>query len=287
MTKTASLILALLVLASLFAGPPGVAAAPVEFSAAGANAAAIQGTVDAFRLTLGDPNNGNAPGPLFTGRREINWDGGGTAVTPAGTPFNGFLNIRGAQFVTPGSGFVQAPPTGPVGGLDTQFSNPAYATAFQPFSLPRLFSPIGSNITDVFFFIPGTNGGVPATVSGFGAVFSDVDIADVTSIQYFDAFGASLGTFFVPEAPGTATLSFLGVVFDAGESVFRVRITTGTTALGANVNDNLAAAALVDVATLDDFLYKEPRAVPEPATALLLTVGVIAVAFGRGRRGGR
>src|SRR5688572_19604810 len=55
--------------------------------------ASIQPTVDAFRAALGDPNHANAPGPLFGGRREINWDGGGSATaSPAGTPFTGFQN---------------------------------------------------------------------------------------------------------------------------------------------------------------------------------------------------
>jgi hypothetical protein len=41
-----------------------------------------------------------------------------------------------------------------------------------------LFTPVGSNITDALFFVPGTNGAVPATVTGFGAVFTDVDQPD-------------------------------------------------------------------------------------------------------------
>src|SRR5438874_1674367 len=54
-------------------------AAPIPFNVGGSNlTSSIQGTVDAFRAALGDPNNGNAPGPLFSGRREINW----TAATP-------------------------------------------------------------------------------------------------------------------------------------------------------------------------------------------------------------
>src|SRR5262249_14161507 len=118
------------------------AAAPVVFSASGPNAASIQGSVDAFRAALGNPNNANNPGPLSSGRREINWDGGGPAVPPAGTPFTAFQNIRGATFTTPGTGFVQAPPTAPpTGGLDTFFNNPNYATAFAAFSAPRLFAP--------------------------------------------------------------------------------------------------------------------------------------------------
>ena len=60
----------------------------VAYSAAGINTAAIQPVVDAFRNAVGSPNNGNSPGPIFSGRREINWDGGGsTATTPAATPF--------------------------------------------------------------------------------------------------------------------------------------------------------------------------------------------------------
>ena len=42
--------------------------------------ASIQDTVNSFRAALGDPNNGNAAGTVG-GRREINWDGGGSATT--------------------------------------------------------------------------------------------------------------------------------------------------------------------------------------------------------------
>src|SRR2546427_11398076 len=58
---------------------------PTVFQAAGPTAASIQSTVDAFRAALGNPNNGNAPGPLASGRREIHWDGG-VAKTTTGTP---------------------------------------------------------------------------------------------------------------------------------------------------------------------------------------------------------
>ena len=93
---------------------------PAVFQAAGPTADSIQGTVDEFRAALGNPNNGNATGPLPTGRREINWDGGGnnnTTTAPV-TPFNVFLNTRGGQFTTRGIGLSQAPPSGgPQGGL--------------------------------------------------------------------------------------------------------------------------------------------------------------------------
>src|SRR5262245_10890070 len=96
----------LLLTASLLWAP--AAFAITIFSATGDSPADILGEVNDFRAALGNPNNGNAPGPLGSGRREINWDGGGsTATAPAATPFNGFQNTRGAQFFTPGTGFLQ------------------------------------------------------------------------------------------------------------------------------------------------------------------------------------
>ena len=76
--------------------------------------------MDQFRAALGGANNLNAPGPIAGGRREINWDGGGSSATAlAPTPFTGFLTNRGALFSTDGEGFVQAP----LGGLVTTFGN--------------------------------------------------------------------------------------------------------------------------------------------------------------------
>ena len=139
---------------------------PAVFQAAGPTSAAIQSTVDAYRAALGDPNNGNNPGPLASGRREINWDGGGgnfTTTAPV-TPFNVFLNTRGSQFTTPGTGLSQAPPVAdPVldpPGLAGLFNNPTYGDIFSTFSPERLFTPVGSNITEGLFFVPGTNGTV-------------------------------------------------------------------------------------------------------------------------------
>jgi hypothetical protein len=252
--------------------PSRASAGPVVFSAAGANPAAIQGTVDSFRAALGNPDNGNAAGPIAGGRREINWDGGGsTATTAPVTPFTTFTVTRGATFTTPGTGLSQAPPTGGAqGGLTTLFNNATYGTIFVPFSNPRLFVPVGSNITVGTFTLPG-NPNVQATVSAFGAVFEDVDLANTTTISFFALNGSSLGTFNVPPADGG--LSFLGVQFNAGERIARVQITTGNSALGPNDGGG------IDVVAMDDFIFAEPQAVvPEPSS---LTLGVIvAVALG-------
>jgi len=257
-----------------------VEAAPILFSAAGVGPASIQTTVDAFRAAVGNPNNANDPGAL-SGRREINWDGGGTANTPGGTPFNGFQNNRGALFTTEGlgTGFTQSP-TG-AGGLNQVFNNPTYVDLFTPFSTARVFTPVNSNITDVTFFVPGTNGAVAATVTAFGAVFADVDLPNSTSIQYFDANGVSLGIFNVPNVVGASqTLSFLGVFFNAGEQVSRVRITTGNNILSTANTDTASS----DLVVMDDFIYSEPQAVPESSAIILLGAGLIALGFGVVRR---
>jgi hypothetical protein len=247
---------------------------PVVFQAAGPSAAAIQSSVDAFRAVLGDPNNGNAAGPLTSGRREINWDGGSTTNQTTGVaanPFDGFLITRGALFTTPdGTGFVQAPPAAdpvefPPGGLAGLFNNPTYGTIFRPFSPLRLFSAIGSNITETRFFVPG-GGNIAATTTGFGAVFTDVDRPDgsgpgckrrgsreaSTQIEYFGADGELLFSSFVPSSPGDGSLSFFGIMFrDA--TIAQVRITSGNVAPGPDDD------AKRDVVMMDDFIYGEPQ----------------------------
>lgn len=258
----------------VMAGLP-VSAGAISFEAAGPDAASIQATVDAFRAALGNPNNGNAAGPLFTGRREINWDGGGAATTISPTPFNGFQNIRGALLSTPGTGFVQAPPSGLAS--DPTFGNPTYA-GFDVFSSPRLFSPIGSTLTNVTFSVPGTNGGIPATVSGFGAVFSDVDTPAGASLNFLNASGASLGTFFVPTANNG--LSFFGALFP-GELVSQIQIISGNVPLGPS------ESGAIDIIVMDDFLYSEPAAVPEPTTLLLLGTTMAGLGLARWRRRGQ
>jgi hypothetical protein len=241
---------------------------PIVFQAAGPTAESIQSSVDAFRTALGEPNNGNAPGPLDKGRREINWDGGGAddTTTDPVTPFNVFLNIRGAQFITEGTGLSQAPPSGgPQDGMAGLFSNPTYGDIFSTFSPLRLFTPVGSNITEAWFFVPGTEGKDAATVRGFGAVFTDVDQPDgsksdqqydnhaaSTLIEYFSADGEILFSSFVPASPGDGSLSFFGIVFDDAR-IARVRITSGNVAPGPDDDK------MYDIVMMDDFIYGEPQ----------------------------
>ncbi len=258
-------------------------AAPVIRSVGGDNtAASIAATVAAFQGDLGDPLNGGTPGPLATGRRQINWDAAPVPFDMPGDFFNGPAApfARGVVFTTgAGSEFRVSND-----GVDNRFDtfNPSYATAFSPFSTERLFTPLGTNVMEVKFFVPGSP--TPATVSGFGAVFTDVDLADSTMIEFFGTDDSLLYSGFV--SAGTVSdgsLSFLGVSFTQ-ERLASVRITVGNTLLGAD--DDPANG--FDVVVMDDFLYSEPQAnVPEPLTASLCTLGMAGLLTHTRRRSNR
>src|SRR5262245_32178925 len=249
---------------------PVVAQGQVIFSGSGSNPAGIQAVVDAFRASLGTLNP-NVAGSFGSGRREINWDGVPDMLSAPNLMPANFFNVnspRGVVFSTPGTGF-ETSASAAVGSVRFDNINPTYSAQFQTFSPQRLFTSLGSTITDVNFFVPGST--TASFTSGFGAVFDDVDLSNVTSIQFFDTLGLSLGTFFAPVANNG--LSFLGVQFNAGEQIGRVRITSGNTPVGPN------DSAGVDEVVMDDFIYAEPAAVPEPVTSLLVGVGLLAITF--------
>ena len=227
---------------------------------------------DAFRADLGGGLVAGANGSFGGVRREINWDGVPDAfAAPNNLPAN-FFNVnspRGVVFSTPGTGFqVSANP----GVFIPLFGNidPTYPVTFTAFSPQRIFTALDSNIVDVNFFVPGTN--LAASVRGFGAIFTDVDLPNATSIEFFGPGNVSLGTFFAPPVVGNQTVSFLGVDYVA-PIVTRVRITNGNTALAAGRPD--LGGNPFDVVAMDDFLYGEPfRArVPEPASWAMMIAG--------------
>jgi hypothetical protein len=181
--------------------------------------------------------------------------------------FNAGATTRGLVSTSSGTFEISGQPLPEFGDI-----NATYPAIFQTFSAPRLFSPLGTNVMDANFFVAGTS--TPASVFGFGAVFTDVDLPNTSSLEFFNLANVSLGTFFVPTFNNG--LSFLGVTFT--DAIGRVRITTGNTALGPN------DGGATDVVALDDFIYSEPQAaVPEPASLTLLATGVVTI-LARARR---
>ena len=242
----------------------------ISFEAAGANAAAITPTRDVFRAAVGGGAVAGANGSFGGLRREINWDGVPDGFSdPNLLPAN-FFNAnspRGAVFSTPGTGFLVS---ANAGVAVTLFG---FSTDFQTFSPQKLFTAVNSNVTDVNFFLPGTN--VAATTSAFGLIFVDAEVAGATHIEFFDEHNQSI---FTRDAlvGGNQELSFLGVVADAGERISRVRIISG---LNTIVSNGVLGNRIDDVVVMDDFLYAEPLAasVPEPATVVLSGLGLALI----------
>lgn len=248
-------------------------AAPIIFNDSDAD---ISDTVAAFQLALGNPNNGNAAGPFGDGRRQINWDAG---IVPFDMPADFFNNpafppTRGAVFSNSNNNEFRVSND----GIDNEFDsfNPDNPNQFDTFSAPRLFAPIGTNVFDVNFFVPASN--TPATVNGFGAIFSDVDLADSTIVELFDVNDQLISSNAVEANPNG--LSFFGITFDdLIPPIFRVSITAGTTDIGSGLADDPLNG--IDLVVLDDLLYGEPQAVSEPGALALLSAGLLAFGWRR------
>jgi len=240
-------------------------AAPVVRQAGGANAAAIQATVDQFRADLGGSNNG-VGGSFKTGRREINWDGVPDAFSepnnfpvdffnvnsPRGVIFNAIEDATGAAL----NQFAVSSNT--ASGVPVRFGNinANYSTVFQTFSAQRLFMVRNTHMMEVTFVIPGTE--TPATVKGFGVVLADVDSAtggNRSLIRVYGPSGRQLSA--ASAAVADNGLSFVGISFNAGERIARVVIESGNAPISASNNDGVNG---VDVVVMDDFIYGEPRA---------------------------
>ncbi len=233
---------------------------PLTRVATGASLSDIQSAVVTFREDLGGGTVAGANGSFGGKRREINWDGVPDQLSAPNDMPDDFFNTRsprGVVFSTPGVAFqVSAKAATQV---SQRFGNLSaiYTKIFGAFSEERLFTPIGSTVTDVKFFVPGTQ--IPAVVSGFGAVFTDVDNSESTTIRYYDSAGTLITTLKVPATPGNASMSFAGLTLPGTAKVARVRITSGRAILTASGGSDSAQASRDKVA-MDDFVYGEPVA---------------------------
>lgn len=215
----------------------------------------IGSALDQFRTLLGTLNT--APGAVG-GRREVNWDAvPGNLTNVNSFPGNFFGSFdpllangrkRGLICTTPGEGFRIS---------DNNFRDirEAYGDQFNFFSPVKTFIAAGSTITDNFFKVPGSDR--DASVQGFGVVFSDVNNASSTSMEFWNG-EKFLGSFKVPNngnnVPGA--FSFLGVYFP-NERVTHVRIHCGSAPLSPT-QDDISNGGGEDLVIMDDFLYSEP-----------------------------
>ena len=215
---------------------------------------AIEADVETLRALLGDPNNGVAPGPLDSGRREINWDGVPASVTNVPNfPLDFFLvnSPRGLGYNAIDPGLEVS---------DQRFAdiNPTYAAEFTPFSGQKLFSPIGSNVSAVTFLLPGPVLGAKTPVRGFGVVFSDVDVAGSTGIILLGVDGRKLGRILAPVRSDARGSSFVGAVFRDAVIEGAILI-SGNGALSPTEKD-ISQGGRLDLVVMDDFIYGEPGA---------------------------
>lgn len=219
------------------------------------DSATIAARLDEFRVALGGSLNApNAP-PADSGRREINWDGVPAALTNVDTFPAGFFNAnskRGAVYVTPGTGLR-------VDSTAFATVNAGFGDQFRPFSAKKLFTAVGSTRVEIDFRLVGTS--TAGVVRGFGAVFSDVDRAGSTTIEFLDATGVRIATLQAPAHGGAHEFSFVGAVFPS-PIVAAVRIRSGDAPLSDNVLD-VSAGGATDLVVMDDFLYGEPQPVLE------------------------
>ncbi len=210
------------------------------------DSATVAASLNSFRAALGGILNAPNSAPTDSGRREINWDGVPAAVTNVDTFPLAFFNVnskRGVLMSTPGTGLRVD---------STDFGVP---TQFHAFSPKKLFAAVGSDQVAVDFKLAGTNTNGLST--GFGVVFSDVDIAGSTAVALYDSKGALIANLAAPAKSSADEFSFIGAVF-ATPIIARVVITSGNAALNAPVTD-VSAGGTKDLVAMDDFVYGEPR----------------------------
>ncbi len=228
------------------------------FEDAALSAAGLNSVVELFKAKLAGPllDSANATAAA-SGYRDVGFDGipSGSINPFAGNYFTQSVS-RGLLLSTPGTGFQVSQSS----GSTQRFGNidPSYTSLFSTYSATQLLTPLGSRITNVTFTDPQNPQNIGnATVKGFGAIFSDVDVAGSTT---FEAFGIVGGvetslTGVRNVIPLNNGLSFIGVVFSEGERITRVQLTSGNTALATGQLETGG----VDLVVLDNMLYSQPQ----------------------------
>ncbi len=208
-----------------------------------------------YRNLLGATLN-TTPGATG-GRREINWDAVPPSFTNAGNfPLDFFGSADPALAAGRKRGFVLLGGTNfRVDSTDFADLDASFAAQFDAFSPKRLFAYTTNTVTQAIFKVPGTT--TDAHVKGFGVIFSDVDDAKSTSIEFFNG-DKSLGVYYAPVRSGSSSFSLLGVYFP-DDKVTKVKVTVGNATLSSGAKD-ISSGGTADLVVMDDFLYSEPAA---------------------------
>jgi hypothetical protein len=213
----------------------------------------ITSTLNEFRNLLGALNT--APGAT-SGRREINWDGVPDSLVGKALP-NDFFNPTGPGApIARQRGLVYTPSVGEFQISNSNFSNidPAASGEFSAFSGAKTFANVTTNAWPVSFQVAGET--TAAFTRGVGIVFSDVDLANSTSLEFFEG-DKSLGKFFAPPHTSSSSFSFLGVYFPGSQRVTKVEVKhQGILIEGQK---DISSGGQHDLVIFDDFIYGEPQ----------------------------
>jgi hypothetical protein len=245
---------------------------PQVFSGTGVDG--VTSAIASFKAAIGGADNGSVTGSQPTGFRQVTWDDVPDSLAAPYTFLDGFdfynkQSPRGLIVVAtpvlegqePNALEVSANASNPT-STPALFGNinpalPSYFAAFSPQRIFRVFPLYREPVVFISFKVPGTS--TSATVSGFGAVFTDVNLTGSTHMSFYDLNNGSLGTFTVPAASGHQMVSFCGVVFP-GARISSVSMKVGT----ASVSNSVLEDATHDIVALDDFVYAEPQPFPPP-----------------------
>jgi hypothetical protein len=212
----------------------------------------ITSRLDEFRQLLG-PTLNTTPGATG-GHREINWEIVPDSLLGKILP-NDFFNPVGddpALAVRQKGLVYDGTSTFMVTNNNFATINTEASTEFSAFSGNRTFANVSNSLWPVDPQVPGKNRA--ATVKGFGVVFSDVDVANSTFIEFFNEH-KSLGKFFAPVHNSASSFSFVGVYFKK-EKVTRIQV--GHDGFLTQGGKDISDGGSKDFVILDDFLFDEP-----------------------------
>jgi hypothetical protein len=222
---------------------------PLVFKASGD----INSTLNDFRNLLGTLNT--TPGAT-SGRREINWDGVPDSLVGKALP-DDFFNPTGAGApIARQRGLIYAPMTGEFQVSNNNFStiDPAATGEFSAFSGAKTFANVTTNAWPISFQVAGQT--TTAFTRGVGIVFSDVDLTNSTSLEFFEG-DKSLGKFFAPPHAGGTSFSFLGVYFPGSQRVTKVEVRHQGILIDRQ--KDISSGGQHDLVIFDDFIYSEPQ----------------------------